>query len=51
MGTDEGEYAIITGGLSAANLNAWIDAAKARQEEKYPNLKLVADPFPTDEND
>lgn len=49
MGTDTGDYAIITGGLSAANLNAWIAAAEAYQKEKYPNLNLVADPYPTDE--
>lgn len=49
MGTEEGEYAIVTGGLSAANLNAWIAAAEARAEEAYPGLTLVADPYPTDE--
>ena len=49
MGTDEGEYAIITGGLSAANLNAWIKYAREYAEEKFPNLKLVEDPYPTDE--
>ena len=49
MGTEEGEYAIITGGLSAANLNAWIKYAREYAEEKFPNLKLVADPYPTDE--
>jgi ABC-type sugar transport system substrate-binding protein len=37
----EGEFAIITGTLTSANLNLWIDAIKARQAEKYPNLKLV----------
>lgn len=49
MGTDEAEYAIITGGLSAENLNGWIKYAKERAEAEYPNLKLVADPYPTDE--
>ncbi|HHV98770.1 MAG TPA: autoinducer 2 ABC transporter substrate-binding protein [Clostridiaceae bacterium] len=49
MGTDEGEYAIITGGLSAANLNAWIDAGIAHAKEKYPNLKLVTERIPSDE--
>lgn len=38
---DEGEFAIITANLTAANQNAWIEAIKARQAEKYPNLKLV----------
>lgn len=49
MGTDEGEYAIVTGALSASNLNTWIDYAKAYAEENYPNLKLVTDPIATDE--
>lgn len=49
MGTEDAQYAIITGGLSAANLNGWIAAAKAYAEENYPNLELVADPYPTDE--
>lgn len=46
---EEGDYAIITGGLSASNLNAWIGYAKDYAEEKYPGLNLVADPYPTDE--
>ncbi|HJB17345.1 MAG TPA: autoinducer 2 ABC transporter substrate-binding protein [Candidatus Blautia excrementipullorum] len=49
MGTEEGEYAIVTGGLSAENLNTWIEYATAYAEENYPNLTLVADPYPTDE--
>lgn len=46
---EEGEYAIITGGLSAENLNTWIAAGTTYAEEKYPNLKLVTDPVPCDE--
>lgn len=46
---DTGEYAIITGGLSANNLNSWIDAGAAYAKTKYPNLKLVTDKVPTDE--
>lgn len=38
---EEGEFAIITGTLTSANLNLWIEAIKARQAEKYPNMKLV----------
>jgi ABC-type sugar transport system substrate-binding protein len=38
---EEGEFAIITANLTAANQNAWIAAIKARQAEKYPKLKLV----------
>ena len=49
MGTDAGEYAIITGGLSAANLNSWIDYGLKYAKEKYPNLKLVTDKIPSDE--
>ncbi|MBS4206980.1 autoinducer 2 ABC transporter substrate-binding protein [Bacillus sp. FJAT-50079] len=49
MGTEEGEIAIITGGLSAANLNTWIDAAKKELEENYPGIKLVTDKIATDE--
>ncbi|MFN0086175.1 MAG: substrate-binding domain-containing protein [Blastocatellia bacterium] len=36
-----GEFAIITGSLSAANQNEWIRHIKARLAEKYPNLKLA----------
>jgi simple sugar transport system substrate-binding protein/rhamnose transport system substrate-binding protein len=44
-----GDYAIITGGLSAANLNTWIDAGQAYAKTKYPGLNLVTDKVPTDE--
>jgi rhamnose transport system permease protein len=36
-----GEFAIITGALSAANQNEWIAFIKKRQAEKYPGLKLA----------
>jgi rhamnose transport system permease protein len=36
-----GEFAIVTGPLSAANQNAWIDFIKKRVAEKYPRLKLA----------
>ncbi len=36
-----GEFAVITGSLSAANQNEWIKHIKARVAEKYPNLKLI----------
>jgi rhamnose transport system substrate-binding protein len=36
-----GEFAIITGALSAANQNEWIAHIKKRLEERYPDLKLV----------
>ncbi|MES2660689.1 MAG: substrate-binding domain-containing protein [Verrucomicrobiota bacterium] len=37
----EGEFAIITGTLTAANLNEWIKYIKQQQAAKYPNMKLV----------
>ncbi len=38
---DEGDLAVITGALSAANQNKWIDAIRARIAAKYPKMKLV----------
>ncbi|GFN23265.1 autoinducer 2 ABC transporter substrate-binding protein [Thermanaeromonas sp. C210] len=49
MGTDDAEYAIITGGLAAANLNTWINYGLEYAKTKYPNLKLVTDKIPSDE--
>lgn len=51
MGTDSGQIALVTGGLSAANLNAWIKASKDYLAKKYPNIEIVnnGDPYPTDE--
>jgi ABC-type sugar transport system substrate-binding protein len=37
----KGDFAIITGALSAANQNQWISFIKKRLDEKYPALKLV----------
>src|SRR5204862_4445395 len=36
-----GEFAIVTGALSAANQNEWITFIRKRLAEKYPNLKLA----------
>jgi rhamnose transport system permease protein len=36
-----GQFAIITGALSAANQNAWIAAVRRRLAAKYPNLTLA----------
>jgi len=47
----EGDYAIITGGLTAENLNVWIDFALAYAKEKYPKLNLVADRIPSEEQE
>jgi len=38
---NKGEFVVITGALSAANQNLWIDAIRKRLAEKYPELKLV----------
>jgi rhamnose transport system substrate-binding protein len=37
-----GQYAIITGSLTASNLNAWLFWMKQQQQEKYPEMQLVA---------
>ncbi len=37
----KGDFAIVTGALSAANQNLWIDAIKKRMAQKYPGLKLL----------
>ena len=50
MGTTEGQYAIVTGGLDAQNLNSWIDYGKRYAEVEYPDLELVAIPVPSDED-
>ncbi|WP_085522993.1 autoinducer 2 ABC transporter substrate-binding protein [Tuberibacillus sp. Marseille-P3662] len=49
MGTDSGQVALLTGGLSAANLNSWLDAAKKKFAEDYPGIEIVTDKIPTDE--
>src|SRR5881397_1451998 len=38
----EGEFAIITASLTAANMNEWQKFIEARRSAKYPNLKMVA---------
>ena len=40
---EEGEYAVFVGHLTAKTHNQWVDAAIARQKDKYPKMKLVAD--------
>jgi rhamnose transport system permease protein len=44
-----GQFAIITGALSAENQNQWIDFIKARTAAKYPQLKL-ATVLPSDDD-
>ena len=38
----EGEFAVITASLTAANMNEWRKHIEARLAEKYPQMKLVA---------
>ncbi len=45
----EGEYAIITGTLTSANMGEWITHLKARQTSAHPGIKLV-DIRPCDDN-
>jgi rhamnose transport system permease protein len=37
----KGEFAIITGSLTASNLNEWRRHVEARLKEKYPDIRLV----------
>jgi rhamnose transport system permease protein len=37
----KGDFAIVTGALSAANQNLWIDAIKKRMASRYPGMKLL----------
>src|SRR6266568_6207328 len=39
---EEGEFAIITASLTAANMNDWQKRIEARRVSKYPNMKMVA---------
>lgn len=38
-----GEFAVFVGSLTSKSHNEWIDGALARQQEKYPGMKLVTD--------
>ncbi|MFN7252293.1 MAG: autoinducer 2 ABC transporter substrate-binding protein [Anaerobacillus sp.] len=38
---EDGEFAILTGSLSASNLNEWLHWIKVQNQEFYPNMKLV----------
>jgi len=39
---NQGEFAIITASLTAANMNEWQKYIEARRSSKYPSLKMVA---------
>ncbi|MFC0216284.1 autoinducer 2 ABC transporter substrate-binding protein [Paenibacillus chartarius] len=45
---ENSEFAILTGALSASNLNEWIQWIRKQREEFYPDKKLVA-VVPTDD--
>ena len=38
---EDGEYAVFVGSLTSKTHNEWVDAAIARQKEKYPKMTLV----------
>lgn len=44
---EEGEYAVFVEFLTSKSHNEWIDAAVARQLERYPNMKLVTERLET----
>jgi ABC-type sugar transport system substrate-binding protein len=39
---NEGEFAIITASLTAANMNAWQQQIEARRRDNHPKMKMVA---------
>ncbi len=44
------QVAIVTSALTAANQNAWIKVMKAHMASKYPQMRLVCEPKPSEEN-
>jgi rhamnose transport system permease protein len=46
---EEGQFAIVTASLTAANQNEWIKHIRARRAEKYPRIELV-DVRPSDDD-
>ena len=44
---EKGEYATTVGSLTAKSQNQWEEGGVARQKEKYPNMKLVAEKIET----
>lgn len=45
---EEAQIGFVSGESTASNLNAWIDAMKARVDEKYPNIEIVDVRYTTD---
>ncbi|MGD1817038.1 MAG: autoinducer 2 ABC transporter substrate-binding protein [Pleomorphochaeta sp.] len=46
----EGEYVLTVGSLTSESHNQWVDAAKALQEEKFPNMSQYGDKIETADN-
>jgi simple sugar transport system substrate-binding protein/rhamnose transport system substrate-binding protein len=46
----KGEFAILVANLQVADHNNWRNAGMAYFKEKYPDMKLVTDPIPTNES-
>lgn len=42
LSNNEGEFAIITASLTAANMIEWQKHIEARRADKYPNMKMIA---------
>ena len=46
----KGEYAILCASLEVADHNAWMEAGLAYLAKNYPDMTLVTDPIPTNED-
>ena len=46
----DAKVAIVTSSLTAANQNSWIAAMKKTMADKFPKMKLVCEPKPSEEN-
>jgi len=44
---EDAKVAIVTSSLTAANQNSWIAAMEAHMQSKYPQMKMVCDPKPS----
>jgi len=47
---EDAKVAIVTSSLTAANQNSWIAAMEAHMQSKYPQMKMVCDPKPSQED-
>lgn len=46
----EGEYVLEVGALTSASHNQWVDASKALQADKFPNMKQYGDKIETSDD-